>query len=390
MRSNEDGQGLVYFWSGKYFKISVLFIALENQLQVCAWFRTGLNGNILKSHLNQGLSCDGRTAENLSNRSVYDITQNFAILSPPWCYDRIDSADQMFLDFNIYGEKDKNPFNARIYNPQLQNILAIIFNAANETLVLKYNCRSAAAVLHDHNKEYSDDDTDDYRRIVHFDTITIIATQNIAYAYFSDNITTSLCVWLFVIATMFEETGHLTGKIEKNTFIRLILGSWCLMSVTLTNCYNGIMISDLNAPLDSSRPTLFDHLLCERTEKFDKSKILQRMMVYNNRFQNNETLLVPGEGFGKYGYDRIGWYLIVLALVQKDNDGDNFYNGREVKPILELENPFALDKFMMDPIVGKPRSIVLEDAGSSPSVLASIANLADNLLPIKVTIKFHH
>ncbi|OXA64712.1 hypothetical protein Fcan01_00785 [Folsomia candida] len=72
--------------------------------------------------------------------------------------------------------------------------------------------------------------------------------------------------WLFVIATLFEEGFTLPGQVEKKQYIRLILGTWCLMSITLTNCYNGIMISELNSPLKASQPNKFYDLVCHKIQ----------------------------------------------------------------------------------------------------------------------------
>lgn len=46
-----------------------------------------------------------------------------------------------------------------------------------------------------------------------------------------------------MLASLFEETGFMPTRIEKHTFFRIMLGVWSLMSVVLTNGYNGIMIS---------------------------------------------------------------------------------------------------------------------------------------------------
>ncbi|OXA46165.1 hypothetical protein Fcan01_18953 [Folsomia candida] len=90
----------------------------------------------------------------------------------------------------------------------------------------------------------------------------MVSITTIAVHYLRERQTFS--AWLFVLATLFDETGFLPSKIEKHTFFRFTLGTWCLMSVILTNCYNGIMITELNAPLKLFHPETFDHLRCRQ------------------------------------------------------------------------------------------------------------------------------
>ncbi|OXA42070.1 hypothetical protein Fcan01_23189 [Folsomia candida] len=373
MKSNVESHGRVYFWSGKYFKISLLFILRENQVQFCTSFREELNRNILTVIQNQKHPCDAGSVGNLRSRSVFDISQYFAILSPPWCYARGFNTDKSYLKFDIYGQKDKNPFDARIYNPQLQNILGIIFNIANETLLLKSSCFGYEALLCDESSGWTDFDVltvttqnlgfeliscyrNEFMTFEFYVTpfksglwatllisLLIIIVITSTYAYFIDLINTSLLIWLFVLATIFEETGHLTRKVEGHSFFRLILGSWCLMSVILTNCYNGVMISHLNAPLDASRPTLFDYLLCERMPTTDAFKMSKRIDFYYDRIKNNIPLTGRGEKLPKYGYDRIAWYMFALAQSLQHQKGTS-HNGPESKPARELQNPFTLNK----------------------------------------------
>ncbi|OXA49752.1 hypothetical protein Fcan01_15976 [Folsomia candida] len=69
--------------------------------------------------------------------------------------------------------------------------------------------------------------------------------------------------FLFLISNMCEEGFPVPGKLEKTIFFRTSFGAWILVSVILVNCYNGIMITDLNAPLPGETPSLFKDLLCQ-------------------------------------------------------------------------------------------------------------------------------
>ncbi|OXA53908.1 hypothetical protein Fcan01_10531 [Folsomia candida] len=68
--------------------------------------------------------------------------------------------------------------------------------------------------------------------------------------------------WLFILATLFEEAPPIPGQIEKLSWLRMIFGSWCLMTVILTNCYSGLMITELNAPFKSYTKETFPDLSC--------------------------------------------------------------------------------------------------------------------------------
>lgn len=91
--------------------------------------------------------------------------------------------------------------------------------------------------------------------------VTLIAVTTIVYHYRKEKQKFSL--WLFVLATLFEETGFMPSKVEKSTFYRISLGIWCIMSVIFTNGYNGLMIQELNAPRKLFHPDTFDHLRCQ-------------------------------------------------------------------------------------------------------------------------------
>ncbi|OXA55106.1 hypothetical protein Fcan01_11521 [Folsomia candida] len=66
---------------------------------------------------------------------------------------------------------------------------------------------------------------------------------------------------------MFEEGFPVPPCVAKKTFFRTVLGAWFLMSVILTNCYNGIMTSELNAPLQGRHPITFNDLVCSKIKQ---------------------------------------------------------------------------------------------------------------------------
>lgn len=59
-------------------------------------------------------------------------------------------------------------------------------------------------------------------------------------------------MWLMVLGAVFEDGVPLPSKVAGRLAFRQIFGGWLLVSVILTNCYNGLMITGLNSPLDSN------------------------------------------------------------------------------------------------------------------------------------------
>ncbi|OXA40864.1 Glutamate receptor ionotropic, delta-1 [Folsomia candida] len=85
----------------------------------------------------------------------------------------------------------------------------------------------------------------------------------------------SFSAWLFILANMFEEGGFVPKCFEKSNFFRLTFGFWGLMALILTNCYTGLMISELNAPLRGNVPTIFQDLVCSKgynSESYGKAR----------------------------------------------------------------------------------------------------------------------
>lgn len=93
-------------------------------------------------------------------------------------------------------------------------------------------------------------------------SVALIISVTLVALYFTENYKVTFSPWLFILATLFEETVPIPGKIEKLSWLRMIFTSWCLMSVILTNCYNGLMITELNAPFRSYSKETFPGLSC--------------------------------------------------------------------------------------------------------------------------------
>ncbi|OXA40773.1 hypothetical protein Fcan01_24533 [Folsomia candida] len=73
----------------------------------------------------------------------------------------------------------------------------------------------------------------------------------------------SLSPWMYVFGTLVEDGVPFPARIEGKITFRLIFGPWVLISVFLTNCYNGIMITGLNSPLIANPIQKWRDLVCD-------------------------------------------------------------------------------------------------------------------------------
>ncbi|OXA48524.1 hypothetical protein Fcan01_16422 [Folsomia candida] len=176
----------------------------------------------------------------------------------------------------------------------------------------------------------------------------------------------SFCPWLFVLSTLFEEPGAISDKkLEAHFMFRFVLGSWCLVSVILTNCYNGLMITDLNAPLGSIRPERFRDLNCGHfgsaggggpisLQQFEKQADLPSLKWYNlamlshtyqypldgsyknfrNPYESKDCfkLLSPAEQHPRYRVQYCQFFNFLISEYSKFSRGSDFLNDKKVVP----------------------------------------------------------
>lgn len=95
----------------------------------------------------------------------------------------------------------------------------------------------------------------------------IIALTTLCQRFFSLLEQKRFSAWMYILASLFDESGFIPTRIERHTFFRISLGIWSIMSVILTNGYNGIMISGLNAPRRLFHPVSFNELTCKHMFK---------------------------------------------------------------------------------------------------------------------------
>lgn len=70
-------------------------------------------------------------------------------------------------------------------------------------------------------------------------------------------------IWLSLISLFFEDFTSVPKAIGNGLFYRLIFVTWAPVAVLFTNCYSGLMITELNAPLKETRSQNFDDLVCQ-------------------------------------------------------------------------------------------------------------------------------
>ncbi|OXA42676.1 hypothetical protein Fcan01_22421 [Folsomia candida] len=364
--------GSVYFWTNVRHRISVIFISFENQVELCAWSAHLWDDDISVSYLDTNLICH-KTAYRLSKRegsaSIENI-KNIATLSPGWCYEGQGKPDLKQWNCNA----QQNPFNITQTQTRSETVMQIISCSVNETITFSKSCgsytfrfevesligpeslvtkTSGYQFLTCYRHEYITFELyiTPYKPMMWLSLVISIITITVfmsLYKYYRGFGNISFAPWLFILATIFEETGHLPVKIGVDSICRLTLGSWCLVSVILTNCYNGIMISELNSPLRAFRPTLFDHLICERLGQGDMTKLPNSMSSHQESLvsmknQNYSVLVNSPEVIFKHGYKRVEWYLyvlFVLANIKHMYTNDPYGNEH----IRELKNPFASNK----------------------------------------------
>lgn len=115
------------------------------------------------------------------------------------------------------------------------------------------------------------------------------------------NLETSFCPWMYILGGLLEDGVPIPGKIEKSWIFRIVFGSWIIIGVIFSNCYNGLMITGLNSPLAATTANTFRDLVCNYQEvKFVHSRMKKDSRFYfdsywylhyaNELYSGNQTL----------------------------------------------------------------------------------------------------
>ncbi|OXA41278.1 hypothetical protein Fcan01_23953 [Folsomia candida] len=348
-----------------YAKIVVVLVLDYGRFEVCAWSSKYWDTSTKWKYHSEELCC----REEIISRSDYNIVNfynNIPIPLMAWCSikNRLANIPELKFYKNML-----NRFDIPVDGSVEKYIVLLAIDGANETVIFRGFCdnvQSWLSIATDvkefwgfYNYPVETLETSGYEFLTCYKTeyitfelyitpfktglwvsvvssLTLIIAITTVYKYYSNLSGISFPPWLFILATIFEETGHLPVKIERNIFFRFVLGSWCLVSVILTNCYNGIMISELNSPLPTHRLSLFEHLVCERMTESDVLKTFDSQEYFLKGSTNHLALIDPTDGIFKNAYTRIAWYLITLGSYTPNSDEFHYLKG-----IREFENPFV-------------------------------------------------
>ncbi|OXA41998.1 hypothetical protein Fcan01_23315 [Folsomia candida] len=71
--------------------------------------------------------------------------------------------------------------------------------------------------------------------------------------------------WLSLIAPLLDDSTPVPRSVENVTFYRYIFIAWGPVALLLTNCYSGLITTELSAPLKQTRPSRFEDLICRNS-----------------------------------------------------------------------------------------------------------------------------
>lgn len=80
-------------------------------------------------------------------------------------------------------------------------------------------------------------------------------------------------VWLLYISMLLDDFSSVPEVVRNSLFYRLIFVAWGPVAILLTNCYSGLMISELNAPLRQARSQNFEDLICKNRHIYDSAAL---------------------------------------------------------------------------------------------------------------------
>ncbi|OXA39836.1 hypothetical protein Fcan01_25339 [Folsomia candida] len=76
-------------------------------------------------------------------------------------------------------------------------------------------------------------------------------------------------VWLSFISVLLDDSSSVPDVVGNSLFYRLVFVTWAPALLLFTNCYSGLMITELNAPLKQKRSQSFEGLICHNRHMLD-------------------------------------------------------------------------------------------------------------------------
>ncbi|OXA42077.1 putative glutamate receptor [Folsomia candida] len=164
-------------------------------------------------------------------------------------------------------------------------------------------------------------------------------------------------VWLYAWGTLFAQCYIPRMRIP---YFRIVFNIWCLMMVILSNCYTGLITTELNSPFPSSHPEVWEDLVCTRLPRENNSTstyhIIKQFGTYVNKLirilQTREDLPMPepdncfhllslplGDVAGYPIWPMFAYFLIGQAARVEKTVLTNSYMDRQLQRSLNLLMP---------------------------------------------------
>lgn len=160
-------------------------------------------------------------------------------------------------------------------------------------------------------------------------TLLSIISMLCAFLHWCGNSQISFTPLLFLLATIFEECPSIPREIAGLPFVRYILGTWLIMSVILTNCYNGMLTTELNAPLPILPLQTFDDLICEQT-RHDTDVYFNRSITHECRILSQTIALLHGTKLQGSPYCERKIKLYIVKIVNDASIMDKLIAGLQI------------------------------------------------------------
>ncbi|OXA42221.1 hypothetical protein Fcan01_22781 [Folsomia candida] len=123
--------------------------------------------------------------------------------------------------------------------------------------------------------------------------ISVLLTFMVLYFYTSwKHHRPPYAVWWSFVSLFLDDSSSVPQVIGSALFYRLLFCTWGPVAVLLTNCYSGLMISELNAPLKQARARVFEDLVCQSGSNFKIPTVPEELSRWAER--------VPFENYKAY------------------------------------------------------------------------------------------
>ncbi|OXA54922.1 hypothetical protein Fcan01_11865 [Folsomia candida] len=155
------------------------------------------------------------------------------------------------------------------------------------------------------------------------------------------------------ISRLFDDSIDVPDTVRTTLFFKIMLAVWAPVAILLTNCYIGLMISELNAPWKGAHPEFFEGLICDKSPL----KILKGIAMSANEWKRLVEFdkLVQNSDRNRYNnwdtrivHDRDCFTFISL---RSDNSPPYWYNTPLYIRTLETRTLFQfLPHLMSNPV----------------------------------------